>query len=125
MPEIARMEEQLRQQQEKIVELNKELQDQMAEMNALLTRRKCVDDGEDLYKRLRGNSDKNALYTFQDMLERCPDIDYRHYRLGVAFEENGRIPDAIKEFETTLQLNPKFAAARKRLEGLFKTNPVQ
>jgi arylsulfatase A-like enzyme/Tfp pilus assembly protein PilF len=47
-----------------------------------------------------------AAAQLEAALVRIPDSDEIHFDLATAYEHSGRIPDAIKNYQTTLRLNP-------------------
>jgi tetratricopeptide (TPR) repeat protein len=47
-----------------------------------------------------------------------PDYAEAHYDLGVAFEQEGRIQEAVGHFEQALRIKPDYAEAQNRLARL-------
>jgi tetratricopeptide (TPR) repeat protein len=51
----------------------------------------------------------------KERLQSNPDDAEAHFYLASAYEEKGRLPEAISEFKETLRLNPKSAEAHFNL----------
>jgi protein O-mannosyl-transferase len=43
-----------------------------------------------------------------------------HYNLGLAYENTGKLNDAIREYTTVIQLDPKYLNARHALGTLYR-----
>ncbi len=64
-----------------------------------------------------------AIKKLKERLQSHPDDAEAHFYLATAYEEKGRLQDAIGEFKETLRLNPKSAQAHFNLGILYeKTN---
>ena len=61
-----------------------------------------------------------AVALYREGLAICPDDEVAHYELGRLLAAQGRYPEAEKEFESALRINPDFTDARARLEALLK-----
>jgi tetratricopeptide (TPR) repeat protein len=61
-----------------------------------------------------------AITLYREGLAICPDDDVSHYELGKLLAAQGRNPEADKEFEAALKINPDFTDARARLDALRK-----
>jgi predicted Zn-dependent protease len=48
-------------------------------------------------------------------VRRQPHRDQFRFALALIFEQEGKLPDAVKELKETLAINPNNAAARDRL----------
>jgi len=59
-----------------------------------------------------------AVALYREGLAICPDDEVAHYELGRLLAAQGRYPEAEKEFESALRINPDFTDARARLEAL-------
>lgn len=53
-------------------------------------------------------------------LQSNPDDAEAHFYLATAYEEKGRLPEAIDEFKETLRLNPKSAEVHFNLGVLYE-----
>lgn len=60
---------------------------------------------EELRRALRAEPDSEDAYL-------------AHFKLEYIYEQRGAWPDAIREYERTLQMNPDFDTAREQIEGL-------
>jgi|GEM_PF-446356 len=59
-----------------------------------------------------------AIELYREGLEICPDDDVAHYELGRLLAAQGRYPEAEKEFEAALKINPDFTDAQSRLDAV-------
>jgi Tfp pilus assembly protein PilF len=57
----------------------------------------------------------DALKTFQDLCRDFPNIPEFHNSLGVVFSQREQFPEARREFEAALRLNPSMSATRSNL----------
>lgn len=121
------MSEALEQQAEQIRQQNEEIAKQRKELEALAAGKQVQDQNQqDCTRAFRDYFDKAQLATNRDEviplytkgLEICPDDDVAHYELGRAFLDAGRRPEAEKEFEAALKVNPGFAEARRQLDSI-------
>ena len=62
--------------------------------------------------RCRNLEYRNALVVWRGVLEHAPDNSRAHYNLGFALERAGRLPEAIRHYETLVRLRPDFSPAR-------------
>jgi tetratricopeptide (TPR) repeat protein len=117
---LERQAEQIRQQSEEIARQRKELE-------ALAGGKQVQDQKQqDCNRAFREYFDKAQLSTNRDEvislyrqgLGLCPDDDVAHYELGRALVDAGRRPEAEKEFDAALKINPGFAEARRQLDAL-------
>ncbi len=49
-----------------------------------------------------------------------PDFDGAYYNLGVSYMQQGRIEEALTQFEIVLRRQPEHAGARKNLESIMR-----
>ena len=117
---LERQAEQIRQQSEEIARQRKELE-------ALAGGKQAQDQKQqDCNRAFREYFDKAQLSTnreevislYRQGLGICPDDDVAHYELGRALVDAGRRPEAEKEFDAALKINPGFAEARRQLDAL-------
>jgi len=54
----------------------------------------------------RNNVWKDATSLWSDTVRKSPDSAIAHYNLGVAYASGGRIDEAIREYESALDINP-------------------
>jgi Flp pilus assembly protein TadD len=54
------------------------------------------------------------------VLKKIPTKDRLHNNLGVAYQEQGRLDDAIKEYQTAINLKPDYADAHNNLGAAHK-----
>ena len=54
----------------------------------------------------RNNVWKNAISLWSDTVRKSPDSAQAHYDLGIAYASGGRIDEAIKEYESALDIDP-------------------
>ena len=52
---------------------------------------------------------------FREAIQRDPREPRYSYNLGLTLQREGRVADAALAFKKTLELDPRFAAARERL----------
>jgi tetratricopeptide (TPR) repeat protein len=109
---------------EKQAEILKEQEAEIARQRKEIEALKSSQQAQD--KRLR-----DCNRAFREFFERaqitadsdraiCPDDDVAHYELGRLLAAQGRNPEAEKEFEAALKINPEFTDARARLDALRK-----
>jgi len=61
-----------------------------------------------------------TIKKYKERLADDPEDAEAHFYLAAAYEERGRIRDAIREFQETLRLNPKSAEACFNLGVLYE-----
>jgi tetratricopeptide (TPR) repeat protein len=119
---IRRNAEVLRQQEEELAVLRAE--DQRRRGEAERDRREeqtyeaCRDAFVSFERAQAAPSAREAETLYREGLSMCPDDDVAHYELGRILADAGRRGDARDEFETALNLNPNFTAAREELDRL-------
>lgn len=64
--------------------------------------------------------ERGTIKKFQERAQENPDDAEAHFYLAAAYEEKGRLPEAIDEFKKTLRLNPKSAEAHFNLGILYE-----
>jgi tetratricopeptide (TPR) repeat protein len=57
---------------------------------------------------------------WKDAVRKSPHKARPHVSLGVAYFDQGRLDEAIREYQTALKFNPQYAKARNNLETLYK-----
>jgi tetratricopeptide (TPR) repeat protein len=66
-------------------------------------------------------SEGREIKKHKERLQSNPDDAEAHFYLASAYEEKGRLQDAIAEFKETLRLNPKSAEVHFNLGILYET----
>lgn len=69
---------------------------------------------------LRKYNIDRAISSFQNVVNLYPHFDFANFYLGEAYYKKGLIGDAISCYRKTLELNPKYKEASKRLVELGK-----
>ena len=64
--------------------------------------------------------ESKEIKALRAQVESMPDDPAAHFNLGAAYEKAGRVKDAVREFEETLQHNPKSAEAHYNLALLYE-----
>lgn len=64
--------------------------------------------------------ESKEIKALRAQVESMPDDPAVHFNLGAAYEKAGRVKDAVREFEETLQHNPKSAEAHYNLALLYE-----
>ena len=64
--------------------------------------------------------ESKEIKALRAQVESMPDDPAAHFNLGAAYEKVGRVKDAVREFEETLQHNPKSAEAHYNLALLYE-----
>jgi tetratricopeptide (TPR) repeat protein len=83
--------------------------------------RDCNRAFREFFERAQTTADSDrAVALYREGLAICPDDDVAHYELGRLLAAQGRYPEAEKEFEAALKINPDFTDARARLDMLRK-----
>ena len=67
---------------------------------------------------------RNGVWTeevrlWEDVTQKSPGSPRGHYNLGLAYGKQGRLEDALKEFQMTLNLNPNHSKARNNLGIIY------
>ena len=65
-------------------------------------------------------SSNKEIKKYQERLKDNPDDAEAHFYLAAAYEEKGRLPEAIDEFKKTLAFNPKSAEVHFNLGILYE-----
>ena len=74
------------------------------------------------FEKAQASSDREqAMALYREGLVLCPDDDVAHYELGKIMVDRGLYPEAEKEFEAALKINPDFVDAKKQLDAVRKT----
>ncbi len=117
----------LEKQAELIKQQQEELELQRQEIEALKTaqqrqsqqRRDCNRAFREYFDRAQTTADADrAIELYREGLALCPDDDVAHYELGRLLAAQGRYPEAEKEFEAALKINPDFTDAQVRLDAV-------
>lgn len=117
----------LEKQAELIKQQQEELELQRQEIEALKTaqqrqsqqRRDCNRAFREYFDRAQTTADADrAIELYREGLALCPDDDVAHYELGRLLAAQGRYPEAEKEFEAALKINPDFTDAQARLDAI-------
>lgn len=62
---------------------------------------------------------RDEVTLWEDVLRKSPHNDRPHYNLGVAYQEQGRFDDAIREYQTATNLNPNHAKAYSNMGAVY------
>ena len=108
---IRRNAEILRQQEEEIDRMRKELAEQEKQ-------RACRVAFRSFEQAQAANNPREAESFYREGLALCPSDDVAHYELGRILADLGRREEARQEFEAALNINPQFNGARQELEKL-------
>ncbi len=114
--------EQLRQQEKEIARQRKEIDDLLVGQKVQEQKsRDCDRAFREYFEKAQASSDREqAITLYREGLALCPDDDVAHYELGKVMVELGRFPQAEKEFEAALKINPDFIDAKKQLDAVRK-----
>ncbi|MEN8264842.1 MAG: tetratricopeptide repeat protein [Nitrospirota bacterium] len=63
---------------------------------------------------------ENELTLWENVTRKSPDNARGHYNLGTAYKGEGRIQDAVKQYEITIGLDPEYAAAYNNLGNIYR-----
>jgi tetratricopeptide (TPR) repeat protein len=63
----------------------------------------------------RNQDYKSELNIWSDTVAKSPGNERAHVNLGNAFEQSGRVPEAIAQYETALRIKPDYAEAHNNL----------
>lgn len=112
--------EQLRQQEKEIARQRKEIDDLLAGQKVQDQKsRDCNRAFREYFEKAQASSDREqAIALYRDGLVLCPDDDVAHYELGKMMVDRGLYPEAEKEFEAALKINPDFIDAKKQLDTI-------
>ena len=112
--------EQLRQQEKEIARQRKEIDDLLAGQKVQDQKsRDCNRAFREYFEKAQASSDREqAIVLYRDGLVLCPDDDVAHYELGKMMVDRGLYPEAEKEFEAALKINPDFIDAKKQLDTI-------
>jgi tetratricopeptide (TPR) repeat protein len=115
--------EQLRQQEKEIARQRKEIDDLLAGQKLQDQKSKdCNRAFREYFEKAQASSDREqAMALYREGLVLCPDDDVAHYELGKIMVDRGLYPEAEKEFEAALKINPDFVDAKKQLDAVRKT----
>ncbi len=109
---IRRNAETIRQQEEDIDRMRKELAEQEKQ-------RACRAAFRSFEQAQAANNPREAESFYREGLAQCPSDDVAHYELGRVLADLGRRDEARREFEAALNINPQFSGARQELEKLM------
>lgn len=114
--------EQLRQQEKEIARQRKEIDDLLVGQKVQEQKsRDCDRAFREYFEKAQASSDREqAITLYREGLALCPDDDVAHYELGKVMVELGRFPQAEKEFEAALKINPDFIDSKKQLDAVRK-----
>lgn len=114
--------EQLRRQEIEIARQRKEIDDLFAGQKLQDQKsRDCNRAFREYFEKAQASSDREqAIALYREGLLLCPDDDVAHYELGKIMVDRGLYPEAEKEFEAALKINPDFVDAKKQLDTLRK-----
>ena len=114
--------EQLRRQEIEIARQRKEIDDLFAGQKLQDQKsRDCNRAFREYFEKAQASSDREqAIALYREGLLLCPDDDVAHYELGKIMVDQGLYPEAEKEFEAALKINPDFVDAKKQLDTLRK-----
>ncbi|MDP2156359.1 MAG: tetratricopeptide repeat protein, partial [Nitrospirota bacterium] len=59
----------------------------------------------------RNHAWKDDYSLWSDTVKKSPDSDVAHNNLGDAYEQKGRLDDALREYESAISLNPMYMDA--------------
>jgi len=115
--------EQIKQQKEEIARQRKEIGALEAGQKAQEQKqRDCSRAFRDYFDKAQTTGDREqAIALYREGLVLCPDDEIAHYELGKALADRGRYPEAEKEFEAALKINPGFIDAKRHLESVRKS----
>jgi tetratricopeptide (TPR) repeat protein len=114
--------EQLRQQEKEIARQRKEIDDLLAGQKVQDQKsRDCNRAFREYFEKAQTSIDRDqAIALYREGLAICPDDDVAHYELGKIMVDRGLYPEAEKEFEAALKINPDFVDAKKQLDAVRK-----
>ena len=114
--------EQLRRQEIDLARQRKEINDLLAGQKLQEQKsRDCNRAFSEYFEKAQASGDPEQTITlYREGLTVCPDDDVAHYELGKVLADQGRYPEAEKEFEAALKINPDFADAKKQLDRVRK-----
>ena len=119
----------LEKQAQQIKEQEAEIARQRQEIDALLAaqklgdqkRRDCNRAFREYFEKAQATTEKEkAIALYRDGLILCSDDEIARYELGKALADLGRYPEAEKELEAALKINPEFTDAKEQLEAVRK-----
>jgi tetratricopeptide (TPR) repeat protein len=110
---IRRNAEIIRQQEEDIDRMRKELAEQEKQ-------RACRAAFRSFDQAQAANNSREAESFYREGLALCPSDDVAHYELGRILADLGRRDEARREFEAALNINPQFSGAREELDKLTR-----
>ena len=67
-------------------------------------------------------SDKVTLW--EDVVKKSPYKVRPHYNLGEAYQNRGRLDEAIREYQTTINLNPNYVKPHNNLGWFIRHRAV-
>jgi tetratricopeptide (TPR) repeat protein len=114
--------EQIRQQEAEISRQRKEITDLLAGQKVQDQKlRDCNRAFREYFDKAQANADREqAISLYREGLALCPDDDVARYELGKALADTGRYPEAEKELEAALKINPDFLDAKRQLDAVRK-----
>ncbi len=118
--ELEKQAELIKQQQEEIELQRQEIEAlKSAQQLQSQQRRDCNRAFHEYFDRAQITADADrAIALYREGLALCPDDDVAHYELGRLLAAQGRYPEAEKEFEAALKINPDFTDAQARLDAI-------
>ncbi len=118
---IRQRQQQIRQQQEEIARQRNEIDElKRARQIEETKRRDCNRAFGDFEKAQAIQEPEEAAALYRQGLRLCPDDDVAHYELGKILIGSGKFEEAEQELEAALRINPKFAEAKRQLDGIPK-----
>ena len=114
--------EQIRQQEGEISRQRKEINDLLAGQKVQDQKlRDCNRAFREYFEKAQTSSDRErAINLYREGLALCPEDDVAHYELGKTLADTARYPEAEKELEAALKINPEFLDAKRQLDAVRK-----
>ena len=114
--------EQLRRQEIEIARQRKEIDDLITGQKLQDQKvRDCNRAFREYFEKAQTSGDREqGIALYREGLAICPGDDVAHYELGKLFADRGKFPEAEKEFEAALKINPDFVDAKRQLDTVRK-----